>query len=79
MNNYIKSLDYAEEGRKLAVDHGIYRHLPGFLIILAESLYHLENVKKSREIFEDAYHLCKVINDSANERIIIDAMKEYFE
>ncbi|MBQ9590154.1 MAG: helix-turn-helix transcriptional regulator [Butyrivibrio sp.] len=79
VNNYIKALDYAEEGRKLAVDHGIYRHLPGFLIILAECSYHLENVKKSREIFEDAYHLCKVINDSVNERIITDAMKEYFE
>lgn len=77
--NYKKATIYAEEGRELAVDHGVYRHLPGFLIILAECTYQFGDKNKSRELFEDAYHLCKVINDSVNKKIVDCAMKDYFE
>lgn len=78
IGNFKKAAIYAEEGRELAVDHGIYRHLPGFLIILAECTYQFGDENKSKELYEDAYHLCKVINDSVNEKIVIDAMRDYF-
>ncbi|SDA54757.1 Helix-turn-helix domain-containing protein [Butyrivibrio sp. INlla18] len=76
--NIKKAMMYAEEGREIAIDYGIYRHLPGFLIILAECMHQLDDDAKSKELFEDVYHLCKVINDKANQKIAIEAMKEYF-
>ncbi len=76
--NYIKAMSYADEGKKVAVDYGIYQHLPGFVIILAECEYQLGNSGKSEELFKDAYYLCRVIGDKANEKIVIDANMEYF-
>ncbi len=76
--NFTKAKNYAEDGRELAVKHGIYRHLPGLLIILAECEYQIGNIERSKELFDDAYHLCKVINDEANKEIIVEAIKDYF-
>lgn len=78
IGQFKKAAIYAEEGRELSVDNGVYRHLPGFLIILAECTYQFGNENKSKELYEDAYHLCKVINDSANEKIVTCAMRDYF-
>lgn len=75
---YKKALEYAEEGKQLSIDFGIYQHLPGFIIILAECEYRLENINRSKELFKDAYFLCRVIGDKANEKIVIDANIEYF-
>lgn len=78
VGDYIKALFYAREGKELVVKHGLYRHLPGFVIILAECEHQLGNDIVSRELFEDAYHLCKVIGDKSNEMIVVKAQKEYF-
>lgn len=75
---YNETKHYAEEGRLLSISYGIYQHLPGFLIILAECEYQLGNKDISKELFDDAYHLCKVIGDDVNKKIVHDAQTEYF-
>lgn len=76
--DYVKAMYYAKDGRDMVVKYGLYRLLPGFVMILAECEHQLGNDMASKELFDDAYHLCKVIGDKANERIIVNAQKEYF-
>lgn len=75
---YAKALRYAEEGRRVSIDYGIYQHLPGFTLILAECEYHLDEKNKSEEHFKDAYYLCRAIGDKLNKKIASDAYLEYF-
>lgn len=77
--NHKKALYYADEGKKIAIDYGLYQHLPGFVIILAECEYNLNNSKKAEELFKDAYYLCRIIDDIANKKIVIEAMRDYFD
>ena len=78
IGDYIKAMYYAKEGKDLVIKHGLYRHLPGFVIILAECEHQAGNAAMSKELFEDAYHLCKVIGDKSNEKVVVNAQKEYF-
>lgn len=79
LGNHRKALYYAEEGKKIATDYGLYQHLPGFVIILAECEYNLDNNSaKSEELFKEAYYLCRAIDDTANKKIVIKALQDYF-
>lgn len=76
--NHRKAKFYAEEGKTIAIDYGLYQHLPGFIIILAECEYNLDNLKSSEELFKEAYYLCRIIDDAANVRIVKEALNNYF-
>jgi len=78
VGDYRKASHYAEEGRETAINYGIYQHLPGFIIILAECEHQFDNIAKSKELFKEAYYLCRAIGDKANEKIITDGYRDYY-
>lgn len=72
-----KAKYFANEGKTIAINNGIYQHLPGYMIILAESEHKLDNRERSNELFIEAYYLCKAIGDKANEEIVKRAFTDY--
>ena len=76
--DYKKALVHAREGQDIAVSYGIYRHLPGNTIIMAECEHQLGNDARGKELFTEALYLARVIVDKSNEVVASDALKEYY-
>ena len=63
---YNEAILLSERGRKICVEEGEYQFLPGFLAIMAECWYFLDNQSKSAELYNQAYVLYKSFGDNLN-------------
>lgn len=77
--NIEESSKYAEEGKDVCIEHNTYNLLPGFYMILAECYYQQGDIVKSKELFIEAYYLCKAIRQEANLVIAKKNLKDYFD
>lgn len=78
-DNVKEASEYAESGKNVCIEHNTYNLLPGFYIILAECCYRQGDMLKSKELFIEAYYLCKAIKQESNLEIARKYLKEYFE
>ncbi len=74
IGQYKKSLELAEEGRKIALDSGEYQLFPETIGLMAECYHFLGDDNKSRDLFYQSYYLMKAFgNDSNLDNLIKDA------
>lgn len=78
VHRYDDAKKYAQIGRDNCIDYGIYQHLPGYLIILAECAYQTGDTKGCRELLVQSFYFCKIIDDEQNKRIVANSLKDYF-
>lgn len=78
-DNIKEASEYAESGKNVCIEHNTYNLLPGFYIILAECCYRQGDMLKSKELFIEAYYLCKAIKQESNLEVARKYLKEYFE
>ncbi len=74
---YNEAILLSERGRKICVEEGEYQFLPGFLAIMAECWYFLDNQSKSAELYNQAYVLYKSFGDNLNRAAMQREMKEH--
>lgn len=74
---YCKAIEIAQEGRRACLDHGHYLSLPGLLEVMAECYYHLGEKEQSRDLYYQAYYLCKAIDDRRNLAVIREEAHSY--
>lgn len=67
---YQKSSILAQKGKDACIKYGQYHCLPGFLSILAENTFFLEQKKESAEYYKEAYYLYRILGQSKNCHII---------
>ena len=67
---YQESIQYAQQGRKTCIQYGHCNCLPGFLAIMAECYYFLNQPKKSAEYYKEAYYLYKALEQTQDLQII---------
>lgn len=77
VKRYEDAIEIGEYAKKICIDYGYYLTLPGTLMILAECHYHLGDHEKSAELYRQAYHLFKVLEDERNLAIIKTEAKEF--
>lgn len=77
-NYYGKSIEVAEEGKRVGISYGYYRFLSGFLAIMGESYYHLGETEKSKKACVQAHYLYEVLGDERNLRVIDPDIKARF-
>lgn len=75
---YHKSVEIAEQGRRVSVKYGYYQFLPGFLYIAGESYYHLGEERKSKKMMVRAHYLYEELEDERNLRLIDQDIKNWF-
>ena len=73
---YQESIHYAQQGRKTCIQYGHCNCLPGFLAIMAECYYFLNQPKESAEYYKEAYYLYKVLEQMDDLQIIIQEASE---
>ena len=78
INEYEKTRQIAEEGRRIAAAAGFSQLLPGFIMMIAECDYNLGNMENSKELFIETYYLSKAVLDNADAQIAAATLKEYF-
>lgn len=75
---YHRSIEVAEEGRRVSINYGHYHFLAGFLAILGEDYYLLGEEEKSKKLWVQAHYLYEVLGDERNLRIVDPDIKERF-
>ncbi len=73
---YQKSIQYAQQGRKACIHYGHCNCLPGFLAIMAECYYFLNQKEESVEYYKEAYYLCKALDQKDDLQIVIREASE---
>lgn len=73
---YKEAIEIAELGRRTCVEYGHYQFLPGFLAIMAECRYFMNETEKSAELYYQAHFLYKAVGDEHNLKIIDAEIKE---
>lgn len=63
---YYKSIEVAEQGRRVGVDYGYYRFLPGFLAIMGECCYQLGEEERSKDLCLQAHFIYRALGDMRN-------------
>lgn len=78
MKQYTKAIEIAEVGRRVCLDYGHYLSLPGLLEVEAECYYFLGENEKSKDLYYQAYFLCKAIGDENNLKYIRKEAEAYY-
>jgi transcriptional regulator with XRE-family HTH domain len=78
VGKYDKAIDYVHQGIDICIKYGIYQNLPELIMILAECKYRQGKRDESKELFIEAYYLCKTVRDDINLSIAINSLQEYF-
>ena len=73
---YQKSIVLAKKGKKACIQYGQYHCLAGYLSVMAEDYYFLNQREKSVEYYKEAYYLCKVLERWDDFQIIIKEASE---
>ena len=76
---YQKALEAAEEGRRVCLDYGQYRFLPGMLEVMADCYRRLGDSGQSKALYYQSYYLCKAVGEVRNAEITRQEIKEYFD
>lgn len=73
-----KALDAAEAARQACIAYKNYQMLPRILHVMALIYHDLENDKKSKQLYYQAYHVCMAIDDNRDlELLQTDAREQY--
>lgn len=75
---YHRAIEVAEEGKRVGINYGHYRFLPGFLAILGEFYYLVGEKEKSKKVCVQAHYLYEVLEDEHNLRIVDPDIKARF-
>ena len=73
---YQECIEIAERGRQVCVRYGDYQFLPGFLAILAECHYFMDEKTQSAKRYMEACYIYEAIGEEHNLRIIQQEMKD---
>ena len=73
---YRECVEIAEQGRQVCVRYGDYQFLPGFLAILAECHYFMNEKAQSAKRYMEACYIYEAIGDEHNLHIIQQEMKD---
>lgn len=73
---YRECVEIAEQGRQVCVRYGDYQFLPGFLAILAECHYFMNEKTQSAKRYMEACYIYEAIGDEHNLHIIQQEMKD---
>ena len=73
---YRECIEIAEQGRQVCVRYGDYQFLPGFLAILAECHYFMNEKAQSAKRYMEACYIYEAIGDEHNLHIIQQEMKD---
>lgn len=60
ISQYQKSLEIAEEGRRVCLDYGHYECLPGMLEVMADCHRCLGDSEKSKELYYQSYYYSRI-------------------
>lgn len=74
---FSKAIEIAEEGCRICLDYGHYLSLPGLLEVKAECFYFLGEEEKSKDLYFQAYYLCKAVRNDHDMEIIRKEVKAY--
>lgn len=74
---YEEGAALAKEGQEACIQYGHYRFLPGCLEIEAECRHLMGDDESSRELYYQAYYLCKVIKYKVGLEVVKKEAKEY--
>ena len=74
---YKEGAQLANEGRKACIQYGHYQVLPACLEIEAECRHFMGENRKSADLYQQSYYLCKVIGDQVGLDVVIKEAKEY--
>ena len=74
---YRECVEIAEQGRQVCVRYGDYQFLPGFLAILAECHYFMNEKAQSAKRYMEACYIYEAIGDEHNLHIIQQEMKDH--
>lgn len=77
LKQFPKAIEIAEEGCRICLDYGHYLSLPGLLEVKAECFYFLGDEEKSKDLFFQAYYLCKAVRNDHDMEIIRKEAKAY--
>lgn len=78
IKQYQKAIEIAEAGRKMCLDYRYYHSLSGLLEVQAECYYFLGEEEKSKDMYYQAYYLCKAVEADRDAKIACDEVKKYF-
>lgn len=73
---YQECVEIADRGRQVCVRYGDYQFLPGFLAILAECHYFMDEKTQSAKRYMEACYIYEAIGEEYNLRIIQQEMKD---
>ena len=76
IGQYQNAIEIAKEGQQVCLDYGFYHSLPVLLAIQAECYHFLGNDEESRDFYNQAYYLMKVVGDNANLRLLVEKAKK---
>lgn len=75
---YQRSIEIAEEGKRVGINYGHYRFLPGFLALLGEAYYLVGETEKSKKFCVQAHYLYEALGDERSLRVIDPDIKERY-
>ena len=75
---YEEAIEIAEWGWNKSVEWGRATSLGGLMFVLGESLYHLGQIKESKEYYLKAYYAFSLMKNTQNMNIVQENIKEYF-
>lgn len=79
MGEYAKAIRHAQQGVDICIQYGVYQNLPELIMVLAECFYQVGKKERSKELFTEAFYLCKVVKDDINRHIAEKSLNDYFE
>jgi len=77
LKQFSKAIEIAEEGCEICLDYGHYLSLPGLLEVKAECFHFLGEEEKSKDLYFQAYYLCKAVRNDHDLEIIRKEAEEY--
>lgn len=78
VGRYAEAVEIAEIGWQACVQYGQYYYLPSTIALIAECYHFLNQDKKSKKYYKQAFYLFEAINNKRGAEIIKSEIKEYF-
>ena len=76
MRRYKKALDIAESGRKMCLDYGYCKSLPGLLAVMAKCRCAMGELEQSRALYCQAYYLFKETGNASGSAYVEEEARE---
>lgn len=73
-----KALEVLETARQACIQYKNYQSLPRIFHVMAVTWHDLGNDEKSKDLYHQAYYLCKAIDDRSNLELLCEDAKEQY-